>query len=466
MHCGLRDQISDPRLEALPEMLSSLMGPNIMQSNVNPLEDILPGLIPQNSSTRVVIMGRPPQAETYVSPDGRTIVRKMRSSNMAFMDGMGGPLMRHQMSPALGDHFPMHNPMQAILSMLYAKGQEHELGTDLEDVIEPKAREVAGDAVIDEMLNFIKSVKAGSEEFILSDEGKKVVVTVEDYSKAAQLNAHGLSEETQETIEHTSPDATNPDSDEDQALLDALKDSKQAKRADFDILNAVRGKGSMFAQLELEHLKRHNQVQTSLPKLAQILEPLAVEPDIKQFIQLLKYSMRTDGYLTLAHKEAQDALLAKLSDIFKNLEGDSPVDESFLKELVFNTDVPSSEAEVIHLKGYPIDLEKLYGMSYTDAQKALTATIADMIFEEDHSKVSLSKFKDFVGTLLSEDKDAIETEEVSDRIVTPILSAFAPTKDSAPEEVKEGSLSEALLLAFTPEDSLLKKAGIDLLGLL
>jgi len=106
-------------------------------------------------------------------------------------------------------------------------------------------------------------------------------------------------------------------------------------------------------------------------------------------------------------------------------------------------------------------------MSYTDAKKALTATIADMIFEEDHSKVNLSKFKDFISTLLSKDKDAVETEEVSDRIVTPILSAFAPVqeKESSPE-VKEGSLSEALLIAFTPEDSLLKNAGIDLLGLL
>ncbi len=482
----MTDQVSDPHLSHLPEILEELMGSNIMHSNIDPIQQILPGLIPNDSSTRIIIMGGPPKSETRVSPDGQSIMHRMSSSNAAFLNSHGGPMMRHRMLPSLGGMFPMGDPMQAILSLLYGHSQRDMMRGGFERNLVPKARCVVGDSIVDEIMDFIESTREGSKGYLASKpEG---IITIDEFADAAKedrdIIKHALRDNEMETpVTGEDALAAVASQHRDERKEKSKKDAK--KEATLKTLDTIREKFNLPEHGKLARLREASLVQTSLPKLAFVLGGFNQFPEVQGFINLLKHSMQEDGFLTLNYKEAQEALLGKLSDIFKNIEGDSPIDTDFLSELVYNTDIPSSEEEIMHIEGYPIDLEKLYGLSYSDAKKALTATLADLIFKDDKSKVDLDKFTKFVKQMLSEEKDRVEIEEVKDRIIDPMLLAFAP-EDVGPQDpskedegvsnkdkleeysssddspvVKEGSLAEHVLLAFAPDDKLLRDAGLD-----
>jgi len=294
---------------------------------------------------------------------------------------------------AYGDKFPMSDPFQALLSLIYANAQKDELGKDVvEGIIEPKAEEVAGKGLVEDIKEFIDSVSKGSKEFIDSEAGKKITVTVDDYSEAA---------------EHI----VNP--------------GKEASIADYKF---TKNPFHEFAIRELQ--KKACKVKTSFPKLAYLLGAFKLSyPEVTSVINLLKHSMINDGVLTTSNKEAQRALIEKLSDIFKGPDG--KVDEELIRKLVYNTDISEDSENIIHIKGYPIDVNKVKSLSYDEAKKALTETLADIIFNDEKTEVDIEKFKDFLEDIVERQDTESEKEEVADRIVDPILLAFQKVDDES-----------------------------------
>lgn len=390
---GLIDQIADKELTKLSNMLEKFLPAEVLSSDINPIEDLLPALMSKGSPGHMIIMSMTPKEEEKVIDlpgGGKMIMKRMRSGHSAFMEnepefGMR-KLLENKGECALGDKFPMSDPFQAMLSLLYAHGQKEQLPPgSMEDVIEPKAAEVAGSKLVEDVRNFIESVGKGTKEFMDTEEGKKIIVSVEDYSDAAK----------------------NIDKEED----------IEAKEASWIALD-----NPMRVNEIKKHLKATRQVQTSLPKLAFTLDVYQhFGHEVRGFINSLKYSMRNDGYITVGDKTAQQQIFEKLSEILKNKGVE---DTNLIEDLVYNTDIPNAEGEIIQVAGYPIDVEKLNNLSYDEAEKALTGSIAKIIFNEDKSAVDVDKFKDFLENLLANQDSDSEREEVEDRIVDPILTTF------------------------------------------
>ena len=384
------DQLSDRNLSKLSNMLESFLPREIMASSIDPIESILPGLMREGSPAHMVIMSMAPKKDVKVFDlpgGGKMIMKSMRSGHASFMEnepevGMR-KLLENKGECAFGDKFPVSDPLQAMLSLIYAHGQKDELPPKaVEEIIEPRVAEVAGSKLVEDIKNFIESVGKGTKEFMDTEEGKKVIVSIEDFNNAAEDIEKGENKEA----------------------------SWMALDNPFRV-NEVK-----------KHLKESKQVQTSLPKLAFILEAYNnTGYEIPGFINSIKHSIVNDGYLTINDKYAQEKLLEKLSDILKDKGVE---DNQMIEDLIYNTDIPSAEGEIIQVGGYPIDVEKLNNLTYDEAKKALTESIANIIFNEERTAVDIDKFKDFIEGLLANQESDSQREEVEDRIVDPILTVF------------------------------------------
>lgn len=366
---GIIDQMDDTNLDFLPQMLMHLMPRGIMSSEIDPIEELLAVLGDPSRSPGMIMAGASPEPQMDIKVidlpgGGRMIMKRMQASHGGFI-GCNPDRMSARSNGvpfAYGDKFPMSDPFQALLSLIYANGQKDELGKDVvEGVIEPKAGEVAGSKLVEDIKSYIESVKEGTKEFIDSDAGKRVTVTIDEYSDNAE-------------------NIVNP--------------GKEATLSNYKFTNNPFHKQAIY-----DLHKKANKVQTSLPKLAYLLGAYKINhPEVNTIIKLLKYSMVEDGVLTTANKDAQSALISKLSDIFKGPDGN--VDEDLIKRLVYNTDIPDDDESIVTVRGYPIDVSKVKELTYEDGKKALTETIADLIFNDAKTEIDIDKFKAFLEDIV------------------------------------------------------------------
>ena len=177
MYGSLIDQLSDKELNHLPEMLLKLLPGNIMGHDINPLEELLPALMSKGSPAHMIMMSMPTQGNVEVKDlpgGGKMIIKKMRSGHASFMGNDSGDGLRRILENkgecALGDKFPVSDPLQAMMSLLYAHGQKDKMdpGT-VEAVIEPKVAEVTGSKLVEDIRNFVESVGKGTKEFADSE---------------------------------------------------------------------------------------------------------------------------------------------------------------------------------------------------------------------------------------------------------------------------------------------------------
>jgi hypothetical protein len=410
----LIDQLDDKNLLKLACMMAD-MSP---QRGTDPMSMIkaLMGSLPDHGG---MIINSKPQVEEKVIdlPNGKMIIKNMRQARMGamrdsfptmFEDGVpSGDSMRSSMmmggSPfGMGNKFPMSNPLEAMLSLLYAHGQESELGRDNMGMIESKAEETLGSEITKKITSFINNVKEGHATFV--DEGKKVTVSVEEIGEAAS------------THRGVEADVFKPeDGIESEQVENLVKTSRYL------------GNASMTKTAGL--LKRAGMVQTSLLKIANIMSDLTskgivdVNEHVRSLDNLLKFSMFNNGRLTTNSKTLQGDIYVKLAAALEDITsgGNEP---NLIHDMVYNTNLPSNEEEIMHIEGYPIDIEKLKSLSYQEASKALTPQLTNMIFNEDHTVVDPDKFAKLIKSL-SGDKE----NGMFERLAVPMLENFAPDED-------------------------------------
>lgn len=395
----LFDQISDANLGRLPDVFKAFM-PSVVQTDLAP-EDFLPqlpGFVGEDNFN--IIFDSPPESDTKVfrTPNGVAIVKTMKQSHANFMSPFSGYDARTSMGMrgvpfAYQNMFPVANPMEALLSFLYAMAQKQTLGEKVIDMhIKPKVSEQLGAATLSAIENFINTITSGSQEFLDPESKKKITVTINDMA--------------------------------DQAA--EMRNGKEAS------LNNMFLNTPHHAHKKTAMLKKAGLVQTSLLKLARNLKPYEKFSGMKSYINLLKAAMRHDSTITINNPALQKALLDKLSELIKGIPG---MTEDSAHDLIFNTEREANKPQIVHVHGYPIDTAKFNKLTYEEASPALTKSVADMIFED--GKPSIKKLEDLFNLLLDSNKEPSKREEVQDRIITPIVEMFAPD-----ENEKEDLLGE------------------------
>lgn len=428
----LFDQIDDFNLSKLSSLLNNLLPLDWFDHSINPIEDILPIILNQDIDGVKMILDTPPEANIKVinTPNGKIImgsIKKKHSSYMADDDMVIPSMVRSKMSEegtpfAYGNKFPVGDPFQALMSLLYAMGQKDTIGKDtFDNTVKPRIADTLGDDTVNKIIEIANKLEDGSEEVVDENLKKKITITVDNFSDAALENQK---DESKVDITSDTTEEDNKDMVMKEASLKYLLTSNNYRVKKYNSL-----------------LKKAGKVQTSIYKLADMLEPFHYLERMDNFINLLKNAMLTDHKFTIASSDIQLALLEKLSTIFKDKDNNG---EDFIKDLIYNTDIPNETGEIIYIdatlsnynpdtKEYtketiqaPIDVEKMNNLSYPEAEKALTAAVADEIFNESKTEVNLDKFKMFIEGIQKIAEDGGDSQEIADRIVEPILLMFSP----------------------------------------
>ena len=409
------DQVSDRGLVKLSDMFQPFIG-GIKRAEAEFIEDaVLPALAGHMGENFHIMFNQPPQMQMAVveTPSGPAVIKIMRQAHGDYMkqftprfqDDVPEERMedeiRHRMFTngaafALDDEklFPVGNPSEAILSLLYALGQREHLGSRYADVVRPNVVDAVGNTVVQDVETFVKALQNGMKEFVDPITNKKIVVTIEDFCEDA----------------------------------DALQRNMPTEPKVASLGNLALARNPFRKKQYQALLKKSGMTQTSLLKLSLYLQPYKKFSGVENLINLLKISMRVDGTLTVKEADVQQQLLAKLSEIFKGIPG---ISDDWLKSLVYNTDLPSSEPAIVHIEGFPIDTKKVQDMTYEQASLALTPAVADIIFDDAKKNIDLSKMTEFISKLINKPADEAEREEIRDRIVDPILREFAPEDETA-----------------------------------
>lgn len=446
----LFDQIDDYGLDKLPALLNSFLPYSWYDMDINPIEDILPRILGNSMDGVNILFDEPPKAKVKVidTPNGKAILGCIRKKHSSFISGKNNgtdmvipSLIRQMMgqddSPfALGNKFPVSDPSQALISLLYALGQKSEIGDDnFNNLVKPRIAGKLGDSTVNQIIDTVSKLKNGSEEIIDEDLKKKIIITVEDYA-AANKDINDMDDDKLDKV------VSNTDTESEEELPEEEKEKKIKKEA---AIKYVMENDSRNHKRYYRLNKQAGRVQTSLFKLAGMLDTFKNLKDMPRFINLLKAAMINEKMFTIAAADIQEDFINKLSTIFKTI--DDPQGDGFVKDLIYNTDLPNNTGEIIYIDATvnsydkdsgeynfeeiqaPIDTEKINNMSYEEASKALTATVADHFFDEDKTKIDIDKFKDFLEGIQTVHDNKEEKQEVIERIVEPVLLMFSPDND-------------------------------------
>jgi len=429
---SLFDQIDDIELSKLSSLLNNFMPYDWFEHSVNPIEDILPMLLNHGGDGVKMLFDSPPESNVKVieTPNGKIIMGSMKKKHSAIMSGGDDisdiipSILRQHMSEcgspfAYANKFPINTPMEALISLLYAAGQKGDMGSDTFDsVVKPRISDVLGEDTVNKVMAFLSKLENGSEEIVDENLKKKITITVDDFSDASKKA------QTAEVIDAE------------------VEDKPVAKEA---AMKYIYTSNMYRINKHNKMLKKAGQVQTSLYKLSEMLQPFRHLNRMQNFINMLKNAMLVDQMFTIASANIQKDLIEKLSTVFKNVDDGS--NDDFIKELIYNTDIPSDTGEIIYVdainnsydeatKKYtfekikaPVDVEKMNNLSYEEAEKALTGSVANEIFDDAHTKVDLTKFKDFMEGIQKLNSNDEEKQEIIERIVEPILLMFSPDNE-------------------------------------
>lgn len=198
------DQVSDRGLVKLSEIFQPFIG-GMNRADPEFVEDyVMPALASSLGDNFHVVFNPPPSFQTAVvqTPMGPAVVRFMRHAHGEYVknyiprsyegipeEGMENEIRNRMFKDgaafALPDEklFPVGNPQEAVLSLLYALGQREALGPRYDNRIRPQVIDAVGTSVVQEIETFVKALENGMKEFVDPQTNKKVTVTIEDFCK-------------------------------------------------------------------------------------------------------------------------------------------------------------------------------------------------------------------------------------------------------------------------------------------
>lgn len=360
---------------------------------------------------RITIVGKPEvDAGEFDLGNGHGFFKKIRKGGLSIGTGSGirdmedrinrKNLSREGTHFCMKDMFPVSNPADAIMSLIYGALQKDSMPGF--DKVESGAESVLGKDVVASVMNFINKMENGEE--IFTDNGKKITVTIADEAAAS----------------------------DEASKIEKLPDEEITEEVKEAILNNYVINNLYSYDRKVKLYKRAGMVNTSLKKLADAMTVYAAVINVAPVLDLLQDKM-DKGFVVTANMEVLAEIKDKLAEVMKGLNIDNEI--KMIEELLNNTNIPADEGGITHINGYPIDLEKVKSFSYDEASKAFTPSVANLIFADDKSGVDLEKLKNLVSRFGGENPPEGSTiEMLAERIIEPLLEAFAPD-----EEIMEDS---------------------------
>jgi len=408
LHSLLSQLVPQGAISGMPEGCGRADIPDMMIDGM--LGGILPpGMLPGLTSDAD---RDPGETKVTLTPNGISIqsVRTLHKEiGPRLLGGQGMGIRQHLLEAqgfgnphmVTGDDFPMHaDPLESILSLLYAKAQESHMDKDIVEGVTEEAKEDLGDEVTEKVLAFIEDAKDGN-------------ITVRDGDKLINV-----------TISH------NDGGEKDALAVSEVSDKIASLEGNYLGLTEMEKKAALIAydkhMLTNTHLQKVGLTHTDLIALKGTIDTMRAMLDdtgeLEALSEAVQKRVTEEGDVTLNNSKEQKALHDALVKVL-----DEDPENGTVHEMVYNTKIPAVSEAIVHVSGHPVDLTKLHSMTKREATSKYTPSLANYVYDEDKHSITIDKLRSFMKLIASvSEKDPELAELFKARLIVPLFSDLEP----------------------------------------